>query len=81
MPYKNIEELPQEISEKLPQHAKQIFVAAFNAAQSNGMSEQGAQEVAWNSVHNEYEPDTTGQWHRKPEDPASHNKAVMSGGN
>ncbi|AFZ57497.1 ChaB family protein [Anabaena cylindrica FACHB-243] len=81
MPYSKIDELPQDIQSRLPEHAQQIFVAAFNASQSNGMSEDGALEVAWNSVNNEYEPDREGNWHRKPEDPAIHHKAVMSGGN
>jgi cation transport regulator len=81
MSYKNIEQLPQEIKEQLPEHAQQIFVAGFNAAQSDGMSEDGAREVAWNSVKNEYEPGNSGKWQRKPEDPATHHKAVVSGGN
>ncbi|MBE9005167.1 ChaB family protein [Fortiea sp. LEGE XX443] len=81
MAYNKIEELPQDIQEKLPQHAQQIFFAAFNAAQSDGLSEEGANNVAWNSVRNEYEQGKNGEWHRKPEDPAVHNKAITSGGN
>ncbi|MBW4643083.1 MAG: ChaB family protein [Goleter apudmare HA4340-LM2] len=81
MAYNQIDELPQEIKEQLPEHAQQIFVAAFNAAQSNGFSEDGARDVAWNSVRNEYEEGSDGKWHRKPEDPATHHKAVTSGGN
>ncbi|MBK1988627.1 ChaB family protein [Sphaerospermopsis aphanizomenoides BCCUSP55] len=76
-----INELPQDIKAILPEHAQQIFVAAFNAAQSNGMNEEDTLEVAWSSVNNEYEPDREGNWHRKPDDPATHHKAVMSGGN
>lgn len=81
MSYNNLEELPQQIKEELPVHAQQIFVAGFNAAERDGMTEDGALEVAWNSVKNEYEPGNDGKWHRKPEDPAIHHKAVMSGGN
>ena len=76
-----INELPVEIREQLPEHAQQIFVAALNAAQSNGSNEEGAREIAWNSVKNEYEPGSDGKWQRKPEDTAIHNKAVVSGGN
>jgi cation transport regulator len=76
-----INELPQEIQEQLPEHAQQIFVAAFDAAQKNGMSEDDARDVAWNSVRNEYEQENDGKWHRKPEDPAIHNKSIQSGGN
>ncbi len=81
MPYNQIDELPQDIKQQLPEHAQQIFFAAFNAAQDNGMSEDGARDVAWNSVKNEYEPSNGGQWHRKPEDPPIHNKAITTGGN
>lgn len=76
-----INELPQEIKETLPEHAQQIFIAAFNAAQTDGMSEHGAREVAWNSVKNEYEQGNDGRWRRKPEDPAIHHKSIQSGGN
>ncbi|MCF4965871.1 ChaB family protein [Nostoc sp. CMAA1605] len=81
MPYENRDELPEEIREQLPEHAQQIFVAAFNAAQRDGMTENGATDVAWNSVRNEYEQGSDRTWHRKPEDPAVHNKSVVSGGN
>jgi cation transport regulator len=76
-----INELPSEIREQLPEHAQQIFAAALSAAQSNGLSEEGAREIAWNSVKNEYESGNDGKWQRKPEDTAIHNKSVVSGGN
>ncbi len=81
MPYSQIEELPPEIQERLPVHAQQLFVAGFNAGEENGMNEESAVEIAWNSVKNEYEVGYDGQWLRKPEDPATHYKAVVSGGN
>ncbi len=81
MPYEQIDELPQDIKEQLPEHAQQIFFAAFNAAQSDGLSEEGARDVAWNSVKNEYEAGNDGKWHRKPEDTAIHHKAITTGGN
>ncbi|WP_066380951.1 MULTISPECIES: ChaB family protein [unclassified Anabaena] len=81
MPYNKIDELPQDIKEQLPEHAQQMFMAAFNSAQRDGMSEQGACDVAWSSVRNEYEQGSDRQWHRKPEDTAIHHKAVTSGGN
>ncbi|WP_392479495.1 ChaB family protein [Nostoc sp. C110] len=43
---KTINELPNEIREQLPEHAQQTFVAALNASQSNGFSEEGARDVA-----------------------------------
>ena len=81
MPYNKIDELPQEIKEGLPQAAQQIFVAAFNASQKDGLSEEGAQKVAWNSVKNQYEKGADGQWHSRGEVTAQHNKAITTGGN
>ncbi|MBO3462044.1 ChaB family protein [Aetokthonos hydrillicola Thurmond2011] len=81
MPYNKTDELPQEIQEGLPQEAQQIFVAAFNASQRDGLSEDGARRVAWNSVNNQYEKGSDGQWHSRGEITAQHDKAVTSGGN
>jgi cation transport regulator len=81
MAYNKVDELPTEITEKLPEHAQQIFLAAFNAAQSDGMSEDGATSVAWNSVKQEYEQREDGKWYQKSEDTAVHNKSTVSGGN
>jgi cation transport regulator len=81
MAYNSIEELSQEIKEQMPQHAQQIFVAAFNAAQEDGMSEEGAREVAWNSVKNQFRQESDGKWHIKGDELHQHHKAVTSGGN
>lgn len=59
--------LPEE-AQSLPQEAKQIFTAAFNAAVSDGLSEGGARDVAWNSVKNTFRQDESGQWYFKAED-------------
>lgn len=81
MPYKQAEELPNEVKEKLPQGAQQIFMAAFNAASSDGMSEEAASQVAWNSVKNSYSEGEGGQWHRNPEGGAGNSSTgTMPGG-
>lgn len=67
MAYQNVEELPQE-TQSLPQEAKQIFMTAFNAASSDGLSEAGAHDVAWNSVRNSFVQGENGEWHFKAED-------------
>jgi len=70
MPYENLEALPQDVRSKLPQEAQQIFMAAFNSASSDGMDEESAHKVAWNSVRNSYEEGQDGYWHyRSPKDP------------
>ncbi|HAG82144.1 MAG TPA: cation transport regulator ChaB [Cyanobacteria bacterium UBA12227] len=76
MPYQTIDELPSDVKEKLPQGAQQIFFAAYQSASSDGLSEEGAYQVAWNSVKNSYEEGNDGQWHHKPEGGAG----VMSTG-
>ncbi|WP_017741249.1 ChaB family protein [Scytonema hofmannii] len=76
-----VDELAQDLREQLPQEAQQIFVAAFNAAQSDGISEEGARQIAWNSVRNQYGQDKNGNWYAKGEVTAQHYKAVTSGGN
>ncbi|MBW4561694.1 MAG: ChaB family protein [Mojavia pulchra JT2-VF2] len=81
MPDNTIDQIPQDIREQLPEHAQQMFLAAFNAAQSDGLSEDAARDVALNSVKNEYEQGKDGQWNRKTEDPPIHNKAITTGGN
>jgi cation transport regulator len=81
MPYNKADELPQELQQQLPQEAQQIFIAAFNAAQKDGLSEEGAHDIAWNSVRNQYAEGQDGKWYIKADDTNQHNKAVTSGGN
>ena len=78
---KETSDLPSEAKEQLPEHAQQIFLAAFKAAQDDGMGEEAAKSVAWNSVKREYEQGEGGNWHRKSEDTNVHSKAIPSGGN
>ncbi|MBD2460921.1 ChaB family protein [Oscillatoria sp. FACHB-1407] len=68
MPYQSIESLPQEIKQNLPQGAQQVFLAAFNSAESDGLSQEGATQVAWNSVRAEYSQEQNGQWAHKNDD-------------
>ncbi|MEA5451177.1 ChaB family protein [Leptolyngbya sp. CCNP1308] len=67
MSYENTEALPQD-TQSLPQAAKQIFMAAFNAASSDGFSEDGARDVAWSSVKNTFAQDGNGEWYFRAED-------------
>lgn len=62
MTYQQLEDLPQEVTGKLPQHGQQLFMAAFNAASEDGMDEKNATQVAWNSVKNSYKEDKDGNW-------------------
>ena len=82
MAYDKINDLAPEIKDQLPQHAQQIFVAAFNAAKSNGVSENDAVEVAWSSVRNQFSQGQDGKWRIKTDDGFHKGKVpVVSGGN
>ncbi len=76
-----LNQLPPEIKDKLPEHAQQIFGAAFNSAKEDGMSQEAAISVGWNSLKDSYEQGSDGQWKLKKEDTNIHNKSVQSGGN
>ena len=62
MAYQELENLPSEVTGKLPKHGQQLYMAAFNAASENGMNEESATKVAWNSVKNSYKEDQNGNW-------------------
>lgn len=78
---KKLEEFPVEVKEQLTEGSQQIFVAAFNSARGNGLSEDGATRVAWNTVKHDYEQGADGKWHRRPQQTNIHHKAITSGGN
>lgn len=72
--------LPSE-AQDLPQGAQNVFRAAFKSAREDGLSEQGATNVAWNSVKRGYEQGSDGQWQHKPDVSNVTKKSVQSGGN
>jgi cation transport regulator len=76
MPYQETAELPAGIRRNLPQHAQEIFLAAYNNAweeyqdpekrRGQATQEEVARRVAWAAVKKEYEKDPeTGKWQRK----------------
>ena len=55
MPYATIDELPPRVSNHLPEHAQEIFLAAFNNAWDEyGSDEERAFRVAWAAVKQRY---------------------------
>jgi cation transport regulator len=74
MPYKTINELPDNVTNVLPKHAQEIFLEAFNSAydqykdsedrRGNDSRESVARKVAWNAVKKKYEKGDT-KWHPK----------------
>lgn len=76
MPYKKIQELPDSVRDNLPEHAQEIYLAAFNSAweqydepeerRGGASREETAHKVAWAAVKKEYAKDEkTGKWKRK----------------
>ncbi len=73
MPYKRNEDLPGSVREHLPEHAQDIYRAAYNSAWEEYKSpkdrrteesrEEAAHKVAWAAVKHEYAKDEgTGEW-------------------
>lgn len=67
MPYSNLEDLPGSVKNVLPEHAREIYLAAFNNAwsqykdpqdrQNDDSREEVAHKVAWAAVKKKYEKD------------------------
>lgn len=66
MPYQQINDLPESVKEHLPNHAQEIFLAAFNSAVEQYGEEERAFRVAWGAVKRDYEKGDDGNWHKKP---------------
>ena len=68
MPYQSVADLPDNVRDKLPKHAQDIYLEAFNSAyeeyQDRGDErEQTAHRVAWSAVKKKYRKDEpTGNW-------------------
>lgn len=67
MPYKTISELPDNLS-KLPEHAKEIYMKAFNSAFEKTSEEPQSHAIAWTAVERSYEKNKEGNWVTKEAD-------------
>lgn len=78
MPYQSVSDLPDTVREHLPQHAQEIYRAAYNSAwdqydqpqerRDGRTREETAHAVAWSAVERDYRKDPhTGRWVRKGE--------------
>jgi cation transport regulator len=67
MPYDSINDLPDSVREHLPQHAQEIYRAAFNNAWDEYHGDEvRAYRVASAAVKEKYEKDyQTGRWTAK----------------
>ncbi len=76
MPFKNVSDLPGAITDNLPKHGQEIYLAAYNSAwdeykdkddrRQGATREETAHKVAWAAVKNVYAKNTkTGKWEAK----------------
>lgn len=75
MPYRTIDDLPDNVTHVLPVHAQEIFKEAFNSAydqykdsedrRGDDSREDVARKVAWSAVKQVYEKGHDDKWHRK----------------
>jgi cation transport regulator len=60
MPFDSIDDLPMSLRSRLPEHAKEIFRAAFNSAWATYTSlppdkrDEICHRIAWSAVKKEY---------------------------
>jgi len=74
MPYEKNEDLPDQVTDNLPEGAQTIYREAFNSAfeqydsaedrRGGSGREQTAHRVAWNAVKEKYAKDDNGEWKR-----------------
>jgi len=75
MPYTSTNDLPKSVTDVLPSHAQDIFMAAFNSAYDNYKDsddrrndesrDEVAFKVAWSAVKRDYEKGADDKWHPK----------------
>lgn len=80
MPYKNLNDLPSVVKDKLPKHAQEIYLKAFNHAWDEykdpskrrkgkeESQEQVCHKVAWAAVKSNYTKEDDDKWHPKNKD-------------
>ncbi len=76
MPYDKRSELPDQVKDRLPAHAQDVYKEAYNSAydqykdpddrEKGGSREEAAHRVAWSAVKKAgYEKGDDDDWHKK----------------
>ncbi|MBK9749599.1 MAG: ChaB family protein [Chloroflexi bacterium] len=79
MPYRTINDLPDSVRDNVPEHAQEIYLAAFNSAweqydqpserRGDDTREETAHRVAWAAVKRKYQKDEkSGKWRPRTDD-------------
>ena len=62
MPYDKLSDLPEQVTDNLPKHGQEIFLAAFNSASKQYDDESRWFATAWAAVENVYQKNDDGKW-------------------
>jgi cation transport regulator len=63
MPYDKLTDLPDSVRDNVPEHAQEIYRAAYNSAEDQYDEEDRRHRVAWAAVKDKYEKDEeSGKW-------------------
>jgi len=65
MAYVSNENLPRELREILPAQAQTIYRETYNTEFELYEDKNRADQMAWNAIRKEYEPQKNGSWIRK----------------
>lgn len=78
MPYTKNKDLPDQVTDNLPQGAQTIYREAYNSAfeqydspedrRGDASQEETAHRVAWSAVKKKYAKDDNGEWKREKDD-------------
>jgi len=79
MPYRNINELPQQVRDALPAEAQKIWLDAYNAAHNDGEDESTAASIAWQAVKNAGWKKEDGNWVKASEPQKVHGMVDLAG--
>jgi cation transport regulator len=65
VPYEKLTDLPDSVRDNLPEHAQEIYRAAYNSAEDQYDEEDRRHRVAWSAVEQKYEKNEEGEWVEK----------------
>lgn len=70
----NLDKLPEDVKNALPEEAQHLFIAAYNSVFANNHDQDAASRVAWQTIENNehYVRSEDGKWKRVPDNAGWH---------
>ena len=65
IPDDKLTDLPDSVRDNLPEHAREVYRAAYNSAEEQYGEEACAHRAAWSAVEKEYQKNEQGNWAEK----------------